>query len=127
MPPTLTSGRGGLAPGIPGWPPYAGGACPYCGAAGAAPYVGGAVGSLVLSHAPVLRKGLAPELEFHSTKASLAIDRISGKSAVDGHQAFQMPEYWERFRRDESKPGYLPAHIRILVLTHYVHSIQVTD
>ena len=36
----------------------------------------GIVGSLVLSHAPVLRKGLAPELEFHGTEASLAIDRI---------------------------------------------------
>lgn len=52
---------------------------------------------------------------------------ISGKSAVDGHQTFQMPEYWERFRRDEAKPGYLPAYIRILLLTHYLESIQVTD
>ena len=52
---------------------------------------------------------------------------ISGKSAVDGHQTFQMPEYWERFRRDEGRPGYPPVHIRILVLTHYVESIQVID
>jgi predicted dehydrogenase len=37
----------------------------------------GAVGSLTLSHAPSLRKGLAPELELHGSKASLAIDRIS--------------------------------------------------
>lgn len=35
----------------------------------------GAVGTLVLSHAPFLRKGLAPDIELHGTKASLAIDR----------------------------------------------------
>ena len=38
----------------------------------------GAVGTLVLSHAPFFRKGIAPELEFHGTKASLGIDRVSG-------------------------------------------------
>ena len=37
----------------------------------------GAVGSLVLSHAPYLRKGLAPELELHGTEASLGIDRVA--------------------------------------------------
>lgn len=39
----------------------------------------GAVGSLVLSHAPFLRKGLAPEVELHGTEASLSLDRISGR------------------------------------------------
>jgi predicted dehydrogenase len=38
----------------------------------------GAVGSLVLSHASFLRKGLAPELELHGTRASLAVDRVTG-------------------------------------------------
>ncbi len=38
----------------------------------------GTVGSLVLSHAPVLRKGLAPELELHGTEASLGINRVTG-------------------------------------------------
>lgn len=38
----------------------------------------GAVGSMGLSHAPYLRKGLAPELELHGTDASLGVDRISG-------------------------------------------------
>jgi predicted dehydrogenase len=37
-----------------------------------------AVGSLVLSHAPYLRKGLAPELELHGTEASLSADRFTG-------------------------------------------------
>src|SRR5439155_6452599 len=32
---------------------------------------GGAVGSLLLSHATYLRKGLAPELELHGDEASL--------------------------------------------------------
>src|SRR5262249_50876820 len=35
----------------------------------------GAVATFLLSHAPFLRKGLAPELELHGTEASLAIDR----------------------------------------------------
>ena len=39
-------------------------------------FQGGAVGSLVLSHAPILRKGLAPEVELHGTDGSLAIDRL---------------------------------------------------
>lgn len=39
----------------------------------------GAVASLVLSHAPYVRKGLAPELELHGTEASLAVDRLAGK------------------------------------------------
>jgi predicted dehydrogenase len=39
----------------------------------------GAVGSLVLSHATYLRKGLAPELELHGTEASLAVDRLAGR------------------------------------------------
>ena len=39
----------------------------------------GAVGALILSHAPALRKGLASELELHGTEASIGIDRGSGK------------------------------------------------
>ena len=38
----------------------------------------GTVGTLVLSHAPYLRKGLAPELELHGTDASLSVDRLNG-------------------------------------------------
>ena len=49
---------------------------------------------------------------------------ISGEMAMAGHQTFQMPGYWRRFERDENKPGYLPAHLRILLLTHYLASIQ---
>jgi predicted dehydrogenase len=37
----------------------------------------GASGSLLLSHAPYVRKGLAPELELHGTAASLGIDRLA--------------------------------------------------
>ncbi len=42
----------------------------------------GAVGSLIVSHATFLRKGLAPELEFHGTQASLGIDRLSGELSI---------------------------------------------
>jgi predicted dehydrogenase len=38
----------------------------------------GVVGTLVLSHAPFFRKGLAPELELHGSEASLSVDRITG-------------------------------------------------
>lgn len=50
-------------------------------------FASGAVGSLVVSHATFLRKGLAPELEFHGTDASLGIDRVRGElilSKADG-------------------------------------------
>jgi predicted dehydrogenase len=36
----------------------------------------GAVGSILLSHASYIRKGFAPELELHGTKASVSVDRI---------------------------------------------------
>ena len=42
----------------------------------------GAIGSLVLSHATFLRKGLAPEMEFHGTEASIAIDRINSTITI---------------------------------------------
>ena len=38
----------------------------------------GTVATLVLSHTPFFRKGIAPELELHGTKASLGLDRVSG-------------------------------------------------
>lgn len=36
----------------------------------------GAAATLVLSHAPYLRKGLAPDIELHGTEASLGVDRL---------------------------------------------------
>lgn len=39
----------------------------------------GAVGTMIVSHASFMRKGVAPELELHGTKGSLSIDRISGE------------------------------------------------
>lgn len=49
---------------------------------------------------------------------------IDGTKPVKGHETFQMPRFWQRFQRDDVKPGYLPAHIRILLLTHYLESLQ---
>lgn len=40
---------------------------------------GGTVGTMLVSHASFLRKGVAPELELHGTDGSLSIDRISGE------------------------------------------------
>jgi predicted dehydrogenase len=39
----------------------------------------GAVGTIALSHAPFIRKGMAPDLELHGTDASISIDRTSGQ------------------------------------------------
>ena len=49
---------------------------------------------------------------------------IDGSQEVSGHETFQMPEYWSRFREEEAKPGYAAAHLRVLVLTHYLESLQ---
>jgi mono/diheme cytochrome c family protein len=49
---------------------------------------------------------------------------ISGERPVEGHETFQMPLYSQRMRGDDFKPGYLPTHVRILELTHYLESIQ---
>lgn len=48
----------------------------------------------------------------------------SGDVEVVGHDSFQMPEFWRRFQREEGLPGYAPAPLRILALTHYVESLQ---
>ena len=45
-------------------------------------FPGETVASIILSHSPFLRKGLAPELELHGTLASLAIDRLTGNVTV---------------------------------------------
>jgi len=49
---------------------------------------------------------------------------IAGEKAVAGHDTFQMPKYSKRMQGDDFKPGYLPAHVRVLELTHYLESIQ---
>lgn len=66
----------------------------------------GAVGTMVLSHAPFLRKGVAPELELHGTEASLSIDRITGavrlfRPGVGGETVASLPEkpHNNRFRQ----------------------------
>ena len=51
-------------------------------------------------------------------------DIIAGEVPVPGHDTFQMPLYAKRLRADENKPGFLPAHIRVLLLTHYIESLQ---
>lgn len=42
-------------------------------------FEGGAVGTLLLSHATFLRRGLVPELELHGAHCSIAVDRFHGK------------------------------------------------
>jgi mono/diheme cytochrome c family protein len=49
---------------------------------------------------------------------------IAGKSPVPGHETFQMPDFWRRFSGDEKEWGFLPPHVRVLELTHYVESLQ---
>lgn len=49
---------------------------------------------------------------------------IAGDTPVAGHETMHMPEYAERMKKDNFKPGYHQAHIRILQLTHYIQSMQ---
>lgn len=49
---------------------------------------------------------------------------IAGEKPVEGHDTMHMPEYIQRMRRDDFKPGYHQAHVRVLILTHYLESIQ---
>ena len=49
---------------------------------------------------------------------------ISGKEKTPGHATIQMPKFWERFQKDVGKPGFMPPEIRVLVLTHYIASLQ---
>jgi mono/diheme cytochrome c family protein len=49
---------------------------------------------------------------------------VAGEEPVPGHDTFQMPQYAERMKADEEKPGYYPSHLRILLLTHYLESLQ---
>ena len=51
-------------------------------------------------------------------------DIIAGEAPVPGHETHQMPDYYARLKAQDQKPGYLPAHVRILELTHYLESIQ---
>ncbi len=49
---------------------------------------------------------------------------ISGESAVSGHDTHQMPDFYASLKKQEGRPGFLPAHVRILELTHYLESVQ---
>ena len=52
------------------------------------------------------------------------IDITAGEAAVPGHDTHQVPEFFARLKAQDFKPGYLPAHARVLELTHYLESIQ---
>ncbi len=49
---------------------------------------------------------------------------IGGEASVKGHEPFEMPGFWRRFRHEEGTTSLMPAELRILVLTHYVESLQ---
>lgn len=49
---------------------------------------------------------------------------IDGTESVPGHDTFQMPKYWQRFRADAGRPGFDDADLRLLMLTHYLESLQ---
>lgn len=49
---------------------------------------------------------------------------ISGDQPVAGHDTFQMPKFYESLKSQDFKPGYHPAHVRVLELTHYIESLQ---
>ena len=73
----------------------------------------GAVGVLMVSHAPYLRTALAPDVELHGEEASLAINRWTGdiriarKPGESEHlETVPPPDYLNNFR-DMAHPGLL--------------------
>jgi mono/diheme cytochrome c family protein len=51
-------------------------------------------------------------------------DIVAGETMVPGHDTFQMPEFFASMKHQDFKPGYLPAHVRLLELTLYLESLQ---
>lgn len=57
--------------------------------------------------------------------AEKIVDIIAGKKSVVGHQSFEMPKYWERFKQQEGKPGFAAPEVRIRAIVEYLRQIQV--
>jgi len=49
---------------------------------------------------------------------------IGGEAPARAHQFSPMPIWASRFRAEAATQWYAPAHVRILLLTHYLESIQ---
>ncbi len=56
--------------------------------------------------------------------ADKIFDIIAGKKSVNGHQSFQMPNYWDRFKQTEGQRGYDSAEVRIKAIVDYLEKIQ---
>ena len=54
----------------------------------------GILGTMILSHAPGMRKGIAPEIELHGTEASLAVHRMSSTMTIADHD--RDPQVFEK-------------------------------
>lgn len=51
-------------------------------------------------------------------------DTIGGDTPARAHALTPMPLWGKRFRAEEEQFYYAPAHVRILLITHYLESIQ---
>ena len=49
---------------------------------------------------------------------------IAGEKPIPGHDTLDMPLFSKRMRAQEGHPGFLPAHVRVLEVTHYLESLQ---
>ena len=49
---------------------------------------------------------------------------IAGRENVVGHQSFQLPKYWERFKQAEGQLGVDTAEVRIKAIVDYLATIQ---
>ena len=49
---------------------------------------------------------------------------IDGEVAIKSHLLSPMPIWSDQFKAEEKQPGREPAYVRILMLTHYLESIQ---
>ena len=49
---------------------------------------------------------------------------IAGEKPIPGHDTLDMPLFSKRMSAQEGHPGFLPAHVRVLEVTHYLESLQ---
>jgi mono/diheme cytochrome c family protein len=54
----------------------------------------------------------------------LVFEIITGEQPFPGHDTLDMPLFSKRMRAQEGQPGFLPSHVRMLEVTHYLESIQ---
>jgi mono/diheme cytochrome c family protein len=56
--------------------------------------------------------------------AQKIFDIVAGQESVVGHQSFQMPKYWERFKQTPGQRDFVAPEVRIRAIVEYLRQIQ---